>query len=542
MKRNEAPGATSPRRDRREIYLYEERERQLREAADARRREAERLEAEAAAARRAAEREERRRREAERRIAAKRREDENLMRYEAEKRRLAEERRRREIEEKRAKAARIEKLRRRRHRKRVIKYHIGIFAASLLIFLAIGVLAGYGLFYKDTSDRSRSVTYYYDGKKELRSDKSAAYCNGELCVDFMSVAEHFGFYYAGDKDGIKFVIPDSATKEASGSIEFIIGSSCAVVNGTPVSLSAPARYIGSSLWVSADVMSLFDGGIEMKASAGRVDVSRVQRVDANGKKMYDGNDDPIYEDYGLYYEDSPEPAKVDLVALYGDAAKGLGKGSAVSFKSDLSAYEEYMNPIDSNEYLVLVNSENPLDASYLPGDLEDVADTKHDGRATVRLRLYVARSLAAMFSELRAAGYEDVAVTSGFVSYNEQAYMFNTAVTDEMTKNELTEEEAKTAVRAYLDEAGECDLQAGLTAVIHDLDEASTEFANRPAYEWLSENAWKFGFIERYPKGKENITGHNFDPCSFRYVGRFAAEIIHRNGWCLEEYLLNSAN
>ena len=70
---------------------------------------------------------------------------------------------------------------------------------------------------------------------------------------------------------------------------------------------------------------------------------------------------------------------------------------------------------------------------------------------------------------------------------------------------------------------------------------------NHPKFVPEAKKVFDKGFTEdqeiaiavRYPDGKAEITGHDFDPCTFRFVGRFAAEIMRKNGWCLEEYMLN---
>lgn len=53
---------------------------------------------------------------------------------------------------------------------------------------------------------------------------------------------------------------------------------------------------------------------------------------------------------------------------------------------------------------------------------------------------------------------------------------------------------------------------------------------------WLKENAWKYGFILRYPKGKESITGFNFEPWHYRFVGLDLAKKLYDNDVSLEEY------
>jgi len=56
-------------------------------------------------------------------------------------------------------------------------------------------------------------------------------------------------------------------------------------------------------------------------------------------------------------------------------------------------------------------------------------------------------------------------------------------------------------------------------------------------WNWLADNAYKYGFILRYPKGKEDITGFAYEPWHYRYVGKQAAKAIYEKGLVLEEYL-----
>lgn len=72
---------------------------------------------------------------------------------------------------------------------------------------------------------------------------------------------------------------------------------------------------------------------------------------------------------------------------------------------------------------------------------------------------------------------------------------------------------------------------------MHNLSAADKAFANKPAYTWLCDNSWKFGIILRYPEDKTNITGYDFEPWHYRYVGRYHAYKIHESGLCLEEYV-----
>lgn len=63
------------------------------------------------------------------------------------------------------------------------------------------------------------------------------------------------------------------------------------------------------------------------------------------------------------------------------------------------------------------------------------------------------------------------------------------------------------------------------------------QFADTPAGRWLANHAHEYGFIIRYPEGKEDITGYQYEPWHIRYLGVELATKVHQSGLCLEEYL-----
>ncbi len=69
-----------------------------------------------------------------------------------------------------------------------------------------------------------------------------------------------------------------------------------------------------------------------------------------------------------------------------------------------------------------------------------------------------------------------------------------------------------------------------------DINADKEKSSNEEVYEWLAENAYKYGFILRYPQSKEDITGTAYEPWHYRYVGEEAAEEIFNRQICLEEY------
>ncbi len=81
--------------------------------------------------------------------------------------------------------------------------------------------------------------------------------------------------------------------------------------------------------------------------------------------------------------------------------------------------------------------------------------------------------------------------------------------------------------------AGHSEHQTGLTI---DCNDASDSFVGTPEAEWLAEHASEYGFIIRYPKGKEDITGYKYEPWHIRYVGKDLAQELDSSGLTLEEY------
>ena len=71
---------------------------------------------------------------------------------------------------------------------------------------------------------------------------------------------------------------------------------------------------------------------------------------------------------------------------------------------------------------------------------------------------------------------------------------------------------------------------------VYNKEEDYTNFEKTDEFKWLNENAYKYGFILRYPKGKENITGYSYESWHYRYVGTDVAKKIHDEGITFDEY------
>ena len=85
--------------------------------------------------------------------------------------------------------------------------------------------------------------------------------------------------------------------------------------------------------------------------------------------------------------------------------------------------------------------------------------------------------------------------------------------------------------------AGFSEHETGLALDLYVIGFAGKNFVKTDAGKWINENCWREGFIIRYPPSKKNVTGYSYEPWHIRYVGKPHSEIIHDNGFTLEEYI-----
>ncbi|WP_409270362.1 D-alanyl-D-alanine carboxypeptidase family protein [Neobacillus sp. SCS-31] len=193
-----------------------------------------------------------------------------------------------------------------------------------------------------------------------------------------------------------------------------------------------------------------------------------------------------------------------------------------------SGRKEIQNPDNT---LVLVNKEFSLPVGYRPDDLVKPDIPFSFGEQDIEkslIRQVAARAIEEMFRQAKEENIEIYAV-SGFRSYDRQNDLFDAEV------KKVGEDIATQAVAL----PGQSEHQTGLTMDIAakstDLN-LTEEFGETIEGKWLAANAHKFGFILRYPKGKESITQYQYEPWHFRYVGVEAATTMYENDWTLEEF------
>ena len=186
------------------------------------------------------------------------------------------------------------------------------------------------------------------------------------------------------------------------------------------------------------------------------------------------------------------------------------------------AFEPAANSDEWN--LILVNSDH-----HLPRDYE-VELTLLDNGERVDSRIYP--DLQAMFDQARADGL-DLFVAAGYRTWEEQQQLMDEKIA-EYREEGRSPAQAKKLARQWVAEPGTSEHQLGIAVDINaDLDISSSD----QVYSWLEENSYKYGFINRYPADKTDITGIINEPWHYRYVGYEAAWEMYSRNLCREEYL-----
>lgn len=180
-----------------------------------------------------------------------------------------------------------------------------------------------------------------------------------------------------------------------------------------------------------------------------------------------------------------------------------------------------------NKYLILVNSTHPLEDDNIFAKVD--VDTKYAPNRTLEIKTYEA------FKKLREYAKENGFITdleSGYRSKELQQEVWD----DSLKDNGLEHTKKYVAVPGYSEH--QTGLAADFTLFENNRWYVDTQIENVNFINFLHDNCYKFGFILRYPKGKESITGYNYEPWHLRYIDDVnIAKYIMDNNLCLEEYL-----
>ncbi len=187
---------------------------------------------------------------------------------------------------------------------------------------------------------------------------------------------------------------------------------------------------------------------------------------------------------------------------------------------------------DPENILVLVNKNRYLSSDYVPTDLiqPDIPFSFNEDLPKKLMRKEAADALTSLFQQASAEGIALLGV-SGYRSYYTQKSIFD-------YKTSQVGKERANRVSA---QPGFSEHQTGLAMDITCPSVAALKisFGSTSEGEWVAKNAYKFGFIIRYPKGKETITGYDYEPWHLRYVGVEVAHLIQQKNITLDEYLID---
>ncbi|MEI3499694.1 MAG: M15 family metallopeptidase [Bacilli bacterium] len=196
----------------------------------------------------------------------------------------------------------------------------------------------------------------------------------------------------------------------------------------------------------------------------------------------------------------------------------------VFYTKDIDFFYKKVKDIKNPDSLmVLVNKLNRLQSNYVPHDLEQISLNYATNNKF--LRKEAKENFEKLSSDAKKIGYSIIAV-SAYRDYDYQENLFNNYV-KEKGENYALKCSAK---------AGHSEHQTGLSVDVMGSNNDYDQFEKSKEFDWMKNNSYKYGFILRYPKGKEYITGFKYEPWHYRYVGKDIASIIYTEGITLEEY------
>lgn len=185
---------------------------------------------------------------------------------------------------------------------------------------------------------------------------------------------------------------------------------------------------------------------------------------------------------------------------------------------------------DPDSIWIIVNKKRPISTTFIPSNLvtPDVKRDSSDSDAEQQVRKEVGSSIESMFADAKKEGL-DLMLASGYRSAALQKTYYDGYVA----------RDGQAAADRYSARPGTSEHQTGLAFDVARGDRKcylEICFADTPEGKWLAANAYKYGLVLRYQNGKEDITGYQYEPWHFRYVGTALAEQINKSGQTLEEF------
>lgn len=193
-------------------------------------------------------------------------------------------------------------------------------------------------------------------------------------------------------------------------------------------------------------------------------------------------------------------------------------------KDDIAMNVPDLTSLDS--ITLIVNKQRGLPEDYVPENL--VTPDVPLAKSSITMTQTAAEAMKEMFDAAKEDGIS-LMIGSGYRSYDYQKNLYNRYV----------ERDGEAEANRYSAKPGMSEHQTGLAADLSGTDSSCYLkgcFKDTEEGQWLKANAWKYGFILRYPEGKEEITGYIFEPWHYRYFGTEEAKKIFDSGLTVEEY------
>lgn len=292
---------------------------------------------------------------------------------------------------------------------------------------------------------------------------------------------------------------DSDTASGAQAPENTVGSE-EPTNGNESESGTANESIPPAPHVSVSGISLSVDSVSLTVGESRMPIVTMSPADASDKGEIWTSDDPqiaVVNGYGNITAKSAGACTVTVTSRENPAVAAL---VSVTVNERVEPQVTYINGI------LIANKSYPLPSDYNPGT---------DPTAK-----------AALDTMIAAAAQENISLwsRSGFRSYDTQKILYNS----------YARRDGAAAADRYSARPGYSEHQTGLA---FDLNSLSQSFAETVEGKWLAAHCTEYGFIIRYPKDKEDVTGYLYEPWHVRYLGIDTAKAVADSGLTLEEYL-----
>ena len=195
----------------------------------------------------------------------------------------------------------------------------------------------------------------------------------------------------------------------------------------------------------------------------------------------------------------------------------------VNMNLDKIHYEDTKKAKNLNTTNILVNKYYSLDENYVPDNLVEISN-----RYALNGMEMVKEAATAFESMAKDAQKENLKIIamSTYRSYNYQIKVYN----------QYVKADGKEKADTYSGRPGYSEHQTGLAVDVYNGKENYTNFEKTDEFDWMKEHADEYGFILRFPKGKEEETGYTYESWHYRYVGPTVAKYIKQHNISFEEY------